>query len=307
MVDRFPLKYTGDSMLRFGLGTWKSEPSVVGEAVLKALKCGYRLIDCAACYGNEAEVGAAMHQAFTEGVLSRGELFVTSKLWNTEHAPEKVEPACRQTLKDLQLDYLDLYLIHWPLCYGIGQGRADVVDVPLEDTWKAMEDLVRKGLVRNIGLSNFTPKQIERICKIASIPPAVLQIEMHPLLQQKELRAICKEKRMAVTAYSTLGSNDSVFRGDFPNLLQHPEIAKIAEKHGKSIAQVILRWAYQEGVAIIPKSVKEERLKENLAAITDLVLDDEDMEAMRKLDCGRRSCGAVFFDGLTEEEFWNHA
>merc|ERR1712059_153006 len=194
-------------------GTWKSAPGQVTEAVEHALKSGYRHIDCAAVYGNEAEVGAGIRAS---GV-AREDIFVTSKLWNTKHHPEDVEAACRKTLADLGLNYLDLYLIHWPVAFERGDVafpknedgslRYDIETHPTT-TWLAMEKLVEKGLVRTIGLSNFNSEQITDILKKGSIKPVTNQVECHPYLTQAKLLEFCKERDITLTAYSPLGSPD---------------------------------------------------------------------------------------------------
>ncbi|KAK9719808.1 Aldo/keto reductase family [Popillia japonica] len=200
----------------FGLGTWKSQPGQVTQAVKDAIDIGYRHIDCAYIYGNEKEVGEALDTKFQQGVIKREDIFVTSKLWNTFHKPELVEGTLRETLKNLRLEYLDLYLIHWPQAYKEQgelfpkdeQGNIQFSDVDYIDTWKVLENLVAKGLIKSIGLSNFNKRQIERILKNATVKPANLQIECHPYLNQKRLINYCKTVGITITAYSPLGSPD---------------------------------------------------------------------------------------------------
>ena len=214
---------TGASMPIIGLGTWQAPQGEVGAAVKAALTGGYKHIDCAACYGNEEEIGAVFSEVFAAGEVKRGDVFVTSKLWNSEHAPADVLPAVQKTLADLQLDYLDLYLIHWPQNFAKegtlgncsfprnedGSIRYDMETTTME-TWTAMEALVEAGLVKAIGLSNFNSVQITEILEKGKIKPANLQVEVHPYFSQEPLVAFCKEKGITVTAYSPLGTGAEI-------------------------------------------------------------------------------------------------
>ncbi|KAK5604161.1 Aldo-keto reductase 1 member A1-A [Crenichthys baileyi] len=259
----------------------------VKRAVLTALDCGYRHIDCAAAYGNEQEVGEALALWLgAEKALRRDEVFVTSKLWNTKHDPEDVEDTCRTCLAHLGLSYLDLYLMHWPMAFKRGKelmprqddGSICYSDTHYRDTWKAMENLVEKGLVKAIGLSNFNARQIDDIMSIARHKPVVNQVECHPYLSQVDLLSHCRSLAICVTAYSPLGSGDRPWASpDEPSLLEDLRLGALAERYQKSPAQVILRWHIQRGVVCIPKSVTASRIKENLKAF-DFSLSEEDMK-----------------------------
>ncbi len=282
----------GDEMPALGLGTWKSDPGEVGAAVREAIRIGYRHFDCAAIYGNEAEIGGALGEAFDAGEVRREELWITSKLWNNAHRRQDVEPALRKTLEDLRLAQLDLYLMHWPIAAKPGVTFPESPDdflswdeVPLTETWEAMEACVKKGLVRHIGVSNFCVANLAKL-ENTSIPPEMNQVELHPLLQQNDLLGECRKRGIHLTAYSPLGSLDRpprlVREGD-PILLETPEIVRIAQKHGVTAAQVLVAWAIQRGTAVIPKSVNPQRLRENFEA-AGLELDPEDLEAIAALD-----------------------
>lgn len=293
-----------DAMPILGLGTWKSAPGEVYDAVKVALEAGYRHIDCAPIYGNEPEVGRGLTESFEAGVASREDVWITSKLWNDAHAPEDVRPALRQTLSDLQIDTIDLFLIHWPVALKKGtqlpQSPSDFVsldEVPITETWAAMEELVDDGLTRHIGVSNFNIPKLQTLLDAADHPPEMNQIELHPYLQQTDMVEFARENDVHLTAYSPLGSKDrpaGMKSDDEPILLDDPTIAEIADAHDATPAQVLIRWAIHRGTAVIPKSVDAGRIKENLAA-ADVHLTDADMEQIATLDRQRR-----YVDG----EFW---
>jgi len=292
-----------------GLGTWKSEPDEVYRAVRAAVEVGYRHIDCAAIYQNEEEVGRALSDAFQVGDAKREEMWITSKLWNDSHAPEHVRSALETSLRKLQLDYLDLYLIHWPVALRHGielpRGPEDFLplsEVPLESTWEAMLKVSEQDLARSVGVSNFSRRKIEQVRDATGQIPAVNQIELHPYLQQDALVTACKELGVAVTAYSPLGSPDSAAmmgRHDDVLLTQHPTVTQIAESRGATPGQVLIAWALARGTSVIPKSVNPGRIVENWAA-RDLSLTPPDMAAIAALDRNQRMVdGGFWFLGET--------
>lgn len=292
-------------MPMLGLGTWKADPGTVGAAVLTAIDLGYRHFDCAAIYGNEAEIGAALAKAMASGAVSRAELFITSKLWNNAHREQQVRPALEKTLADLRLDYLDLYLMHWPVAVKEGVGIAEsasqflsLEEVPLSETWQGMECCVDLGLARNIGVSNFSAGKLAGLIDQGRIKPAVNQVEGHPLLRQQELKDYCDANGVAVTAYSPLGSGDRPERmkaANEPALQEIPEVVAIATAHNITPAQVLIAWAINRGTAVIPKSVNSERLAMNLAC-AELSLTADDMQTLNSLDRHYRYVNAKFFE-----------
>ncbi|XP_077292515.1 aldo-keto reductase 1B-like [Arctopsyche grandis] len=287
--------YNGQQIPVLGLGTWKSKPGEVKYAVEIALDVGYRHLDCAHVYGNEKEVGEGIGKKIKSGVVTRSDIFVTSKLWNTFHRPDLVENACRTSLTNLGLEYLDLYLMHWPFAYKEEgelfpsvEGKIQFSDVDYLDTWKAMEKLVDTGLVRSIGISNFNSSQIARLLKSARIKPVTNQVECHPYLNQTRLAKVCSDNGILVTAYSPLGSPDRPWAkpGD-PQLLDEPKLKSICEKYKKSPAQILIRYQIDRGIIVIPKSVNKDRITQNFQ-VFDFKLSAADIAEIDSFDCNGR-------------------
>jgi diketogulonate reductase-like aldo/keto reductase len=256
----------GVTIPQVGLGVFQTkEGAEVERAVQAALEAGYRLIDTAAAYGNEVGVGKAVKASG----LPREEVFITTKLWNANHAYEDALRAFDESLAKLDCGYIDLYLIHWPL----------PMEGKFTEAWKALEHIYADKRVRAIGVSNFKPHHLDEVLKGAQTVPAVNQIELHPFLQQQETRAYCAEHGIVVESYSPLMQAGEA--------LEHPVIAKLAQQYGKTPAQVILRWHVQSGFIVIPKSVKPERIRENLD-LFDFELSEQDMRAIDGMDRGQR-------------------
>jgi alcohol dehydrogenase (NADP+) len=290
----------GTSLPALGLGTWRAAPGEVGAAVRAALKLGYRHIDCASIYGNEAEIGSALTATLTNSGVRRDDLWITSKLWNDCHAPTQVRPALEQTLRDLQQEHLDLYLIHWPVVHRHGvlmasqaSDQIPLEQLPLDETWGAMEALVEAGLVRQIGVSNCSAAKLANLLPHCRIRPAMNQVERHPWLQQAALLAFCQQHGIALTAYSPLGS--AAAAGAAAPLLNDAVINTIAAAHGASPAQVLLAWGLACGTAVIPKSVQPTRLAENLGA-AQIQLSASALEQIAQLERGQRFVDGSFWE-----------
>lgn len=285
-----------------GFGCWKVDKATCADTIYNAIKVGYRLFDGAEDYGNEKEVGEGINRALDEGLVARDELFVVSKLWNSFHDPKNVEKALDRTLSDLKVDYLDLFLIHFPIAFKFvpfeekyppgfycGDGDKFIYEgVPIIDTWRALEKMVEKGKIRSIGISNFPGALIQDLLRGAKIKPAVLQIEHHPYLQQPRLIEYVQSQGIAITAYSSFGPQSFVELNhprvkDVKPLFEHDVIKSVAEKANKTPAQVLLRWATQRGLAVIPKSNNPDRLLSNLK-VNDFDLSQEDFKEISKLD-----------------------
>ncbi len=307
-----------DTMPALGLGTWKSNPNEVYQAVIDAVKTGYRHIDCAPIYGNEAEIGKALSKLINDGTVRREELWITSKLWNNAHAADAVLPALKKTLEDLQLDYLDLFLVHWPVAVKPdvilpekGSDMLSLDEIPISETWKGMEKCVNEGLAKHIGVSNFSISKLKDLISQATIKPEMNQIELHPFLQQNEMLDYCKDENIFLTAYAPLGSRDRMqaMKGaDEPSLLENKVIVDIAIAHGKSPAQVLIKWALQRDTAVIPKSVNAKRIKQNFEA-EDFQLTDDAMQRIADLDQHFRLVSGSFWtvgdSPYTLENLWD--
>ena len=294
-------------MPRVGFGLWKIPREDTAASVIEAVRAGYRHFDSAADYANEAQTGEGLSQAVAEGLVTREELWVTSKLWNTFHAAEHVEEACRKTLSDLRLDYLDLYLIHFPIALEYVPidvryppewlNDPDAPDpvmkrapVPLQETWMAMETLVHKGLVNRIGVCNYNTALIHDLMSYATIRPAMLQIEAHPYLTQEKLIRCARGYGIDVTAFSPLGAQSYFELGmadSGESLLGAAPVMVAAQTHGKTPAQVLLKWGVQRGTSVIPKTSKPERMRENID-IEDFELSAVEMAAISALNQNRR-------------------
>jgi len=292
----------GFDMPVLGLGTYKSNPGEVEKAVSCAIDIGYRHFDCAWFYGNEAEIGKALKEKINEGKVKREELFITSKLWSNFHAKEKVVPMLKETLAAFQMDYIDLFLIHWPFAFKEeaalwpkNEGKSAYSDIDYIETWKGMEECVKLGLVKSIGVSNFNAKQLERILANCNIPPAVNQVECNPNLSQKRLIAFCKENNIVITGYCPLGRSENAGTPGFlePTILD-PKVTAIGQKYGKTAAQVVLNYLITLGITVIPKSVTESRIKENFN-VFDFALDEEDIKYLEGCDKNKRVCPATTF------------
>jgi len=294
-----------DQMQAIGLGTWKAIGDEVKRAVKDAIEAGVRHIDTAAIYGNESEIGEALQEVFAEGTVSRPDVFITSKLWNDAHTKETVLPALEASLNKLQLDYLDLYLIHWPVAFKPGIAMPSSQDeylslekAPIVDTWKEMEKAKKQGFARHIGVSNFSRRKLEDLVEKANVKPEINQVEMHPLLQQNDLVSYCHSNNIKLTAYSPLGSGDrsDAMKGENePNLMDIPEIKDIAAKHQVSPAQVLINWHTQRNTSVIPKSVTKRHIISNFEAI-NVPLDSEDMKTIAGLDKNYRFITGKFFE-----------
>lgn len=275
-----------------GLGTWKSNTGEVKIAVYEAIKVGYRHIDAASCYNNQDEVGEGIAQAIAEGLVTREQLWVTSKLWNDSHEKDKVEPHLRKTLTQLKLEYVDLYLIHWP----VTPVEAEELTPPYQETWIMMEDMLAKGLVKSIGVSNMSLVKLTAMKAYATVWPAVNQVEMHPMWRQDELLAGCLALGTHVTAYSPLGSPDSAsFIGhNGASLLAHPVVERLAAETAKTAGQVLIRYALQHGTSVIPKSVNPVRIKDNFD-VYSWFLTPEQYAALNAIEPQVRMLAGTFF------------
>ncbi|XP_035274545.1 aldo-keto reductase family 1 member B1 [Anguilla anguilla] len=292
----------GTRMPLLGLGTWKASTEVAQQAIEAAIAAGYRHIDTAYSYRNEVELGRAIHAKIKQGIISRKDMFIVSKLWCTHHATSDVQLCLSQSLRDLQLEYLDLYLIHFPVAlkrvgdelFPMKDGKLLTTDIDYVDVWRKMEALQASGQVKSIGVSNFNIVQLERLLSEAKVPPAVNQVELHPYLVQSDLIQFCKDRNIALTAYSPFGSPGRPpehHHGDTDpeKILEDPLVQSLAKKYKRSPAQVLLRYHVQQGIAVIPRSIKPNHILEN-TKIFDFSLHEEDFRALQGLDRGWKAC-----------------
>ncbi|KAF2204261.1 Aldo/keto reductase [Delitschia confertaspora ATCC 74209] len=292
----------GNKMPQVGLGLWKVENATCADTVYNAIKEGYRLFDGACDYGNEVEAGQGVARAIKEGIVKREDLFIISKLWNSFHDQDQVEPICKKQLADWGVDYFDLYYIHFPVSleyvspetryppgwFYDGDKEVRLGKASLESTWKAMEQLKKNGLAKSIGISNYNGALLMDLFTYAEILPATLQIEHHPYLVQQSLLDLCAQKGIKVVGYSSFGPQSFLdcnmkVAEDFQLLFHHDTITKIADKHNKTAAQVLLRWATQRGISVIPKSTTKSRLLENLD-VCSFDLTEDDIKEISSLD-----------------------
>ncbi len=298
---------SGASLPSVGLGLWKIANSDASETVYQAVRAGYRHLDSACDYGNEREVGDGIQRVIRDRVCSRDDLWITSKLWNTYHHPQHVRLALERTLRDLQVDHLDLYLIHFPITLkhvpieqryppgwfydpNAAQPKMETDSVPIVETWRAMEEIFNAGLARHIGISNFGCSLIRDLLSTATVRPTVLQVESHPYLTQEKLLRYCQQELIAYTAFSPLGAGSYIPLGmatESESVLTEPLVQAIAAAHSKTPAQVVLRWGVQRGTAVIPKTSRPARLIENLA-IFDFELTSDEMLSIASLDRNQR-------------------
>ena len=301
------IEVAGQAMPAVGLGLWKIDQTQTAETVYNAIRIGYRHLDSAADYGNEKMAGEGISKAISDGFCVRDDLWITSKLWNTFHRPEHVRIACEKSLIDLGLDYLDLYLIHFPIAlkyvdideryppewlykHPNGHISMELEQVPLNETWEAMEVLTESGLVRHIGVCNYTSVLLHDLMSYARVRPAMLQIESHPYLTQEAILRTAKAYDIAVTAFSPLAalsyvSMDMATADD--SVLAEQAVIDAARRAGVTPAQVVLRWGVQRGTAIIPKTTNPKRLAENLS-LTEFRLTAREMAAISALNKNRR-------------------
>jgi len=281
----------GTHMPLLGLGTFLSKPGEVGKAVKVALNTGYRHLDCAEGYDNHKEIGQALKEVFAEGKIKREDIFITSKLNCFYNDPDKVDGQINSTLADLQISYLDLYLVHQPICCTRVNDKATAArGVSIQSIWHKLETLVDSGKVKSIGISNFPTVLVNDLLNYARIKPVVNQIERTPYLTQKKHIEFCKSHGIHITSYGPLGAPGGPGgqqKNELAPLLSHPVIEEIAKKRGKSTAQILIRYQIDDQIVVIPKSVNEERIKENFN-VFDFQLTPEEVNKIDSLNCNHR-------------------
>lgn len=305
--------YTGEELPTIGMGTFGSDrftADEVSNAVKGAIRCGYRMFDCAACYENEEKIGLVFKEAFEEGIVKRNELKILTKVWNDMH--QKVEESCRKSIKDLNCDYIDLFFIHWPFpnyhapgCDGDSR-NPDSKPFSIEEfmnTYKQCEELIEKKLIRNIGISNMTIPKLKAVLPLMKIKPVACEMEMHPCFQQKELFEYLLLQNIQPIGFMPLGSptrpDRDIFDEDVADL-EMPVLKEIAEAHKVHPANIALKWATQRGEIVIPFSVKEPEYFSNIKCLTEDLLNETEMKKMATLERGNRLVkGQVFL--------WEHA
>ena len=306
MQTQFTLS-SGASIPSVGFGFWNLPQAESPVLVHEAIRAGYRHLDSACDYGNEQQCGQGIHAAIDEGICTREDLWITSKLWNTYHAREHVRPALERTLSDLGVDYLDLCLIHFPIAQkfvpfedryppawfydpAAPQPRMEPATVPISETWQAMEEIQKAGLVRHIGVSNFNCQLLRDLLSYCRVRPATLQVESHPYLTQDKLLRFCQEEEIVYVAFSPLGAQ-SYFSLGMANeneaVLQEPLIIDIARRYNRTPAQILLRWGVQRGTSVITRTSRPDRMRENLD-IFSFELNSEDVASISSLNRNRR-------------------
>ncbi|KAK4481870.1 hypothetical protein RD792_012781 [Penstemon davidsonii] len=298
-----------------GFGTAADPPvdsEITKKAVLEAIQLGYRHFDTAALYNSEQPLGEAIVQAINRGLIkNRDDLFITSKLWCSDAHAQHVVPALKTSLKNLGMDYVDLYLIHWPVSAKPGKHEypikaEDFLPMDFKSVWEAMEECQRIGLTKSIGVSNFSCKKMKEILSVAKIPPAVNQVEVNPCWQQKKLREFCESKGITVVAYSPLGAVGTFYGTN--RVMESQVLNEISKAKGKSVAQISLRWGYEQGIGVVAKSFNKERMKQN-SDIFDWSLSSEQVERISEIR-QERGCRGVDYTSVhgpykTIQELWD--
>ncbi|KAJ9187591.1 hypothetical protein P3X46_003029 [Hevea brasiliensis] len=314
-IPEVVLSSSNRRMPLLGMGTATSPPVPPEEtkaAIIQAIELGYRHFDTAALYLTEEPLGEAIAEALSRGLIkSREELFITSKLWCSNAHSDLVLPALQKSLQALQLKYIDLYLIHWPVSSRPGTfefpiKQEDFLPMDFKGVWRAMEECQKIGLTKSIGVSNFSCKKLSEILSIAEIPPAVNQVEINPLWQQKKLLEFCKENGIVLTAYASLGARGTIWGSN--RVMENETLIQIASAKRKSVAQMCLRWAYEQGTCVLVKSFNKERMKQNLDII-NWTLSEEESKQISEIPQSRGCRGEDYISEKgpfkTVEELWD--